>query len=540
MIKCFWQKNKEYLMKLGAKIFFIISIVLNALSYCYAEPNKETISSDSISINKFSIKENEHNKIASDSLKALPKNEVINTLYPDPLSDEFMDQGDEDYNAERNRSTADLLSEFNAKVKVINDNTEIPEEIKERMTREEREKIEAKADSWIEEIDKKASSKNRAGAVLDESVASETEFVATNSEVIGKEEISSDSVELPIVEGDKNIDSVASTTTDTVEQAISDNSASSTQGIVSTSTLDINKAEIKQDWPEQDPEFLAQEIEKNKTEVKFEDSGNAPLPDEIPDYSNLSGVITEETVSEDSQKSNKDAKKNKKGKKGKKSKKKFEKAEPLEPVLLTQGKPVSEDDESVKEVSYTGLLVPEKIRLARRKYMYRWVLKVDDETRIPLKSNLKLMQELKKEELIDDFVTIKGKLRSSGEDKNVKYLIPDSITKGEAKNSDKKANDKNKSEQIADEQNLASGTNEIVASETLSLEDVLASDSLAIGSENNSIASMTVNSEDIASASTTATTTEEILSESSVASSSVITETASDTVKSVTESDTNK
>ena len=143
----------------------------------------------------------------------------------------------------------------------------------------------------------------------------------------------------------------------------------------------------------------------------------------------------------------------------------------MEPVLLTQGKPVSEDDESVKEVSYTGLLVPEKIRLARRKYMYRWVLKVDDETRIPLKSNLKLMQELKKEELIDDFVTIEGKMRSSGEDKNVKYLIPDSITKGEAKNSDKKANNKNKSEQIADEQNLASGTNEIVASETLSLED---------------------------------------------------------------------
>ncbi len=527
-------------MKLGAKIFFIISIVLNTLSYCYAEPNKETVSSDSISINKFSIKENEHNKIASDSLKALPKNEVINTLYPDPLSDEFMDQGDEDYNAERNRSTADLLSEFNAKVKVINDNTEIPEEIKERMTREEREKIEAKADSWIEEIDKKASSKNRAGAVLEESVASEAEIIATDSEVIEKEEISSDSVELPIVDDDKNIDSIASATTDAGEQVIPVNSASSTQEVVSSSTLDINKAEIKQDWPEQDPEFLAQEIEKNKTEVKFEESSDTPLPDEIPDYSNLSGVISEETVSEDSQTSNKATKKNKKnkkGKKGKKSKKKFEKADPLEPVLLTQGKPVSEDDESIKEVSYTGLLIPEKVRLARRKYMYRWVLKVDDETRIPLKSNLKLMQELKKEELIDDFVTIKGKLRSSGEDKTVKYLIPDSITKGEAKSSDKKANDKNKSEQITDEQNLASGTNNVVASETVSSEDILASDSLVIGSENNSIASMTVNSEDIASATTTI---DEIPSEGSAASSPVKTETASDTVKSVTESDTNK
>ena len=59
--------------------------------------------------------------------------------------------------------------------------------------------------------------------------------------------------------------------------------------------------------------------------------------------------------------------------------------------------PESEDDESEKVYTYSGLLIPEKQQVNRKKYMVRWVLKLDDGTRIPLKSNLKLLQEVKKE-----------------------------------------------------------------------------------------------------------------------------------------------
>jgi len=105
----------------------------------------------------------------------------------------------------------------------------------------------------------------------------------------------------------------------------------------------------------------------------------------------------------------------------------FEKPAALGPVLMLQGKPVDEVNEINAVARISGSLVPEKKMLGRRRHLFRWVLKTADGSLIPLKSNLKLLQEVKKEANLDGFVTLTGKFVASGFKNDLKYFIVESL-----------------------------------------------------------------------------------------------------------------
>ncbi|HNX74655.1 MAG TPA: hypothetical protein PKM56_03080 [Candidatus Rifleibacterium sp.] len=105
----------------------------------------------------------------------------------------------------------------------------------------------------------------------------------------------------------------------------------------------------------------------------------------------------------------------------------FEKTAPLEPFLMTAGEPIDNGVDADKNQSLTGHLVPEKQPLGRRKYLYRWVLKTDDGRRIPLKSNLKLMTEVRRENILDGLVTLNGQYTKSGQNAELRYFTVESV-----------------------------------------------------------------------------------------------------------------
>lgn len=106
----------------------------------------------------------------------------------------------------------------------------------------------------------------------------------------------------------------------------------------------------------------------------------------------------------------------------------FEKAEALAPALMTRGKPEDElsDVNEIKKI--TGRLVPEKQPLGRRRHLYRWVLKTDDGRRIPLKSNLKLLTEVRNEKMLDGKVNLSGHFIKSGMNQELQYFVVESAT----------------------------------------------------------------------------------------------------------------
>lgn len=106
----------------------------------------------------------------------------------------------------------------------------------------------------------------------------------------------------------------------------------------------------------------------------------------------------------------------------------FEKPASLEPLLILNGKPVDEINELNSVTRISGRLYPEKKLLGRRKFVYRWVLKTGDSQLIPLKSNLKLLQEVKKENNLDGFVTLTGRFVDSGFKSELKYFVIESLT----------------------------------------------------------------------------------------------------------------
>ncbi len=110
----------------------------------------------------------------------------------------------------------------------------------------------------------------------------------------------------------------------------------------------------------------------------------------------------------------------------------FEKAEALAPALMTRGKPEDElsDVDEIKKI--TGRLVPEKQPLGRRRHLYRWVLKTDDGGRIPLKSNLKLLTEVRNEKMLDGKVNLSGRFIKSGMHEELQYFVVESATFADA------------------------------------------------------------------------------------------------------------
>ena len=99
----------------------------------------------------------------------------------------------------------------------------------------------------------------------------------------------------------------------------------------------------------------------------------------------------------------------------------FEKAENLDPVLIVDGTPEEEELEE-QTVEFSGKIIPEMHPVKRRKFFYRWVLELKDGARIPLKSNLMLLQKVKDEEVLDGFVTVKGKFREAKTNPELKFL----------------------------------------------------------------------------------------------------------------------
>jgi hypothetical protein len=99
----------------------------------------------------------------------------------------------------------------------------------------------------------------------------------------------------------------------------------------------------------------------------------------------------------------------------------FEKAENLDPVLIVDGAPEEEELEE-QTVEFSGKIIPEMHPVKRRKFFYRWVLELKDGTRIPLKSNLMLLQKVKDEEVLDGFVTVKGQFREAKTNPDLKFL----------------------------------------------------------------------------------------------------------------------
>ncbi len=104
----------------------------------------------------------------------------------------------------------------------------------------------------------------------------------------------------------------------------------------------------------------------------------------------------------------------------------FEKTAALEPALMTRGKPDDAEDDPTKTLKISGTLVPEKHPVGRRRQLDRWVLKTDDGQRIPLKSNLKLLTEVRRENLLDGRVTLNGRYIRSGLNESLRYFAVES------------------------------------------------------------------------------------------------------------------
>ena len=263
-------------MKFNGKALFIL-IVIGSLNSVLSAQEMPTNKIDE-TLDKATITEQNINT-ASSPYRSLKADEVINTMYPDPLAEGFMGQKDSALDLDRNRSVCDMLEEFEGQAKVINDATVVPENIKDNHSKEDRERIEARAEKLLREKALNDSADNKGEKRVKDNIQD-------NVEVLYKEEIASESAEL---------------VTDSIGIA-SDSSELASDSFNIESHQDINTAQIK-DWPEaEDPEFAqkeSSETSEDETEIILIDDGSKPLPDEIPDYANMSGITKENSTVEE-------------------------------------------------------------------------------------------------------------------------------------------------------------------------------------------------------------------------------------------------
>lgn len=105
----------------------------------------------------------------------------------------------------------------------------------------------------------------------------------------------------------------------------------------------------------------------------------------------------------------------------------YEKADSLPPALLLRGTPGIDEDSGHKKEDIIGRFVPEPHPLNRRQKFYRWVLETFEGHRVPLKSNLKLLQEIRSEKFLDGFVKLRGYYLESGYNEQLKYFVVESV-----------------------------------------------------------------------------------------------------------------
>lgn len=225
---------------------------------------------------------------------------------------------------------------------------------------------------------------------------------------------------------------------------------------------DINNQDSEDEEEEEEEENENAEITEETGEILYEenpsvkeytekdlphDDGSEPLPDMLP--------IIEQTASEtseiaslelpDQEKAFKPQKK-KSRKKRKKEEPKYEKLEALEPMLLEDGDPTKDESEADRVIKLAGRIVPEMQAVSRRKQMFRWVLKQDDGNKIPLRSNIKIMQEVKKEDLFEKDVELTGHYQTSGMNASVKYFIVETVNEKKEEEEEEEENINEQSE----------------------------------------------------------------------------------------------
>ncbi|GAB4279912.1 MAG: hypothetical protein Kow0029_24120 [Candidatus Rifleibacteriota bacterium] len=125
-------------------------------------------------------------------------------------------------------------------------------------------------------------------------------------------------------------------------------------------------------------------------------------------------------------------------------KKTYEKVDPMEPVLMVRGEPVEQICETSRKEKIKGIILPEKHYIKRRRYVYRWVLETDDGMRIPLKSNLHLLTQVRKEELLDGPVMLSGYYVQSGMNEKLRYFVVESAVPAGDNNQENKMSAKKK------------------------------------------------------------------------------------------------
>ncbi len=333
-------------------------------------------------------------------VKGNKDSEYIDTLFPDPLSPDFPSESGISA-AEKNRPVKEVIDEINQKAEEIAERTAkelgidyVPPA--ERLPKTEPAEATASAGSELASATPDiASGEAKVATEVDSGsweypgdakASAAAEIKSTQTDRPDKKRQGSAVKENEITEepetgiGSENI----------VKEAAVEESSLASETVVTETENEI----IPVQWPDstEDPEFAtgSQQLFSEKTASATSSSGELP------------GL--------------------------------FEKAEALAPALMTRGKPENElsDADEIKKI--TGRLVPEKQPLGRRRHLYRWVLKTDDGRRIPLKSNLKLLTEVRNEKMLDGKVNLTGRFIKSAMNEELQYFVVESATVADSSN----------------------------------------------------------------------------------------------------------
>lgn len=319
---------------------------------------------------------------------------AIDTLFPDPLSESFRQKSKFD-DKEKGKSVLELINEFEQQAAKIASSTVVPEYTEDRPPElDEFGNIIKPAPQDKTEVDAKPDGAAEGNATPGDAPAEIADDI-TDSDIPHADEASlTDTVPSDVTTGEAPDDSFYETDENLVE--------------LSGDQIPVD------DGSKPLPDMVAQGDEAyvdddEATDKDVSTDGDAKIADAEPDdESDISDKV---------------------GKKEKKSKKKKDKPESLEPFLITDGNPALDQAEITRLVKLRGYIYPETHPITKRKHLFRWVIKVDDEKRIPLRSSLKILQEVNDESLFESELELMGRYQTSPLNKNLKYFIVDSISK---------------------------------------------------------------------------------------------------------------
>ncbi|MDD3001880.1 MAG: hypothetical protein PHF29_09015 [Candidatus Riflebacteria bacterium] len=312
---------------------------------------------------------------------------AIDTLYPDPLSDAFRKKSKID-DKEKGKSVSELISEFEAQAAKIASNTVVPVYVEDKPP----------------EIDEFGNLIHATGTLS--ITATYTEQVTASETLL----VNASDTELLTAGGTMPVN------------------ASDTQSLEGAPFDDIPTDDMAPDDSFYETGEEVTELSGDQIPV---DDGSEPLPDMVAQTDDTQADTDEEIDDSDDEEISDDEsdEKAKKRKKAKEEKKRKEKNMPFDPFLITDGNPALDQLEITRVEKLKGYLIPEIHPVSRRKNMFRWVIKLEDETLIPIRSSLKILQEVNDESLFENEVEMVGRFQTSSMNKNIRYFIADSIEK---------------------------------------------------------------------------------------------------------------